>query len=153
MTYRGRRDPPIELWVPQTACKPYINRKSEEMIEIQIPPEQTTQYETEEWGSIMVKTKQLCFVPNQPYNILYINACTKITNSVKNDRHKPLYTEYLTPEILIGRWLKWYAYLGCKQKNKPLPTYASSIYYQFWKKSGLRQDVYIRKLLETDTNL
>lgn len=106
--YKGRRDPEIRIVVPHNQCARYNSKTSGQWIEVFIPPENIADYGTT-WGSIMVKPEQVCNI-GDGLNIIRINDGAQINNSIKDDNHVVISTEILTPDVIIGRWLKFYRF-------------------------------------------
>lgn len=106
--YKGRRDPEIRIVVPHSQCKRYQSKTSGIWIEIFTPPESVDNYALP-WGSIMVRPEQVCDI-GDGFNIIRINDGAKINNSVKDANHAVTSTEVITPDIITGRWLKFYRY-------------------------------------------
>lgn len=104
--YQGRRDPEIRIVVPSEFCNRYQSKASGIWIEIFTPPESIDAYKSR-WGSIMVRPEQVCNI-GRGMNVIRINDGAKINNSVKDDQHVVQSTEILTPDVITGRWLKFY---------------------------------------------
>lgn len=107
--YQGRRDPEIRIVVPAANCQRYQSKASGIWIEVFTPHESIDAYTTR-WGSIMIRPEQVCNI-GDGYNVIRINDGAKINNSVKDDQHIVQSTEVLTPDVITGRWLKYYRYI------------------------------------------
>lgn len=114
--YKGNRDPEIRIVIPYKYCRRYQSKSSGTWIEIFTPPETiaeygsqyATQFETK-WGSIMVRPEQVCNI-GDGLNIIRLNDGAQINNSVKDPNRVVISTEIITPDIITGRWLKFYRY-------------------------------------------
>lgn len=144
--YTGRRDPEIRIAVPHNQCSRYNSRTSGQWIEIFVPPENITEYAAK-WGSIMVKPEQVCNIGGG-LNIIRINDGAQINNSVKDDNHAVISTEVITPDIITGRWLKYYRY--CRFVNAGLAedqlNIPSSTLYQDMTLRGMAMPFYMNRL-------
>lgn len=144
--YKGRRDPEIRIVVPHTFCQRYNSKTSGQWIEIFTPPETTGEYNNQ-WGSLMVKPDQVCNI-GDGLNIIRINDGAAIQNSVKDDAHVVISTETLTPDIIIGRWLKFYRYDLFKRCGiDPVRLDNPSVdIYADWQRSGQTMQFYMNRL-------
>lgn len=106
--YKGRRDPEIRIAVAQSYCQRYNSKTSGQWVEVFVPPELISEYNNQ-WGSIMVKPDQVCNI-GDGYNIIRVNDGAAINCSVKDDQHIVISSETMTPDVIIGRWLKFYRY-------------------------------------------
>lgn len=113
--YIGRRDPEVQIVVPQHLCNTYIAKDGREFVEVFIPPESIYDYQLphhHSWGSIMVEPKQVDFLrKGSIYNIIRVNDGARIVCSVKDVNHTVLNSEILLPEDIAGRLLKYYRFI------------------------------------------
>lgn len=106
--YHGRRDPEIRIVVEKEHCSSYTDQNSKRWVEIFIPTESIADYPTQ-WGSLMIDPKQVDSLgKDSPYNVIRVNDGAQITVSVKDKNRNVTYSEILTPDQIIGRWLKYY---------------------------------------------
>lgn len=148
--YRGTRDPEIKLIVPQEKCSVYESKSGIALIEVFVPPETFEQYSTQAqfWASVMVKPNQVYFVPDTAYNAVFVNDGAGIVNSCKiigsNGSRVVLYEETLTPDHIIGRYVKWFYHQnGWQQSIYDAPSMA---YYRQFDQSGVKLERYIQQI-------
>ena len=114
--YIGRRDPEIQIIVPQNLCEVYQAQDGRTFIEIFIPPENIFEYQLRDahhpWGSIMVQPTQVDMLrKGSPYNSIRVNDGARIICSVKDINRKVVSSEVLLPEDITGRLLKYYRFM------------------------------------------
>lgn len=119
MAYRGTRDPETGLLIPVNACIQYTSKNAGNLIECFIPPEHIKDYQTKQWGSIMVKPEQVRHLQvSSEYirtiagdcNMVYVNDGAEIKVTTKDDRHVTLTTEVLYPTQIMARWFKFFRF-------------------------------------------
>ena len=106
--YHGRRDPEIPIYALAAVCNRYTAQDGHLWIEAAVPPETVAEYNNK-WGSIMVETNQVRRADSE-VNLIFVNDGAAIVVSVKDDKHRTISSETLTPTEMIGRWLKWVRY-------------------------------------------
>lgn len=113
--YVGRRDPEVQIIVPQNLCEVYQAQDGRTFIEVFIPPENIFQYrmgENHPWGSIMVQPTQVDTLrKGSPYNSIRVNDGARIICSLKDINRKVVSSEVLLPEDIMGRLLKYYRFI------------------------------------------
>ena len=114
--YIGRRDPEVQIIIPQILCDVYQAQDGRMFIEVFIPPENISEYQIKNvksaWGSIMVAPTQVDILrKGSPYNVIRVNDGARIVCSVKDFNRKTISSEILLPEDIIGRLLKYYRFL------------------------------------------
>lgn len=113
--YIGRRDPEVQIIVPQNVCDTYTAKDGRSFIEIFVPPENIFEYNMNSytsWGSMMVMPHQVdALRKGTPYNSVRVNDGAQIVCSVKDVHHNVIGSETLLPEDIIGRYLKYYRFL------------------------------------------
>lgn len=112
----GRRDPEIQIIVPQNLCEIYQAHDGRTFVEIFIPPENIFDYQMRNagkpWGSIMVLPTQVDILrKGSPYNVIRVNDGARIICSAKDINRRPITSEVLLPEDITGRLLKYYRFM------------------------------------------
>lgn len=116
--FNGRRDPEVRIIVEKLYCTAYRAKTGGQWVEIFIPPENIDDYDTTQWGSIMIEPKQIDNLGKEsPYNLFRVNDGAKIVNSVKDKHRNVVSDEILLPIQIIGRILKY-------ERFKRFSTYA-----------------------------
>lgn len=139
--YKGKRDPEVEILVPQDNCFEYKSKSGEPFVEILVPPESIKNY-NQQWGSIMVRPEQVYYVENSNLNMIAVNNYANILNSVKDENHISTISETLQPYDIIGRYLKYYHW--CMYKN--VPEQKSLNFFHNWKQSGFTLAAYMQHI-------
>lgn len=144
--YIGRRDPEIRIIVPQTMCNEYISKSSGELyIEIATPPESVDEYQYK-WGTLMVRPEQVYSIGNG-FNCFLVNDQAQIQNSVKNENKQIISYELITPNQIIGRWLKYYRWVHYRAiKFIDFNQVNSETLFYDMKKMGQTMEVYMNRL-------
>lgn len=113
--YIGRRDPGLQIMVPQNLCDVYQAQDGRTFIEVFIPPENIFDYQLRDskpWGSIMVLPHQVDILrKGSPYNVIRVNDGARIICSVKDEYRRVVSSETLLPEDITGRLLKYYRFM------------------------------------------
>lgn len=149
--YYGKRDPEVRLLVATSLCTPYYSKNGEEFTECFVPPEHIAEYETQYWGSLMANPHNVRLV-NPQFNLVLVNDGAEIQVSVKDSRHVPIQMENLTPDKIIGRYLKYERYIRFRpfinvfddlKQDLDRPSYQ---HYLDYKHTNLRIDEYINRM-------
>lgn len=118
--FKGRRDPEVGFVVEQAKCSPYTSKNGGSWIEVEIPPEDTSEYDSK-WETIMVEKKQIDNLgEGSGLNYIRVNDGADIVCSLKDAKHTVVGGETLKPIQIIGRFLKYYRWAEYNERHPEL---------------------------------
>ena len=118
--FKGRGDPEVGIVVEQVRCSPYTSKNGGSWIEVEIPPEDTADYDSK-WETIMVEKKQIDNLgENSDLNYIRVNDGADIVCSLKDAKHTVIGGETLKPIQIIGRFLKYYRWAEFNERHPEL---------------------------------
>lgn len=141
------RDTPLEIIVPANLCCELLDSNGSRWCEVFVPPHSIMNVH-KPWSTIVVEPEHVFFIPNESYNMFWINAGAKLNLYYKTETADNVRTisgsESEYAEGVLARFLQYEAYLN-NRISSGKDCILQEIYADY-KQSGLTMMAFVKSL-------